>query len=84
MSATSPMFAQIAEEYKKTHMLNMIESNWDEDSQRDWKLPKWKSNAPIEDSLNLDSKTMRLQVQISFLIFFKIFSSLIAWPKNTG
>ena len=64
MSATSPMFAQIAEEYKKTHMLNMIESNWDEESQRDWKLPKWKSNAPIEDSQNLDSKTMRLQVQI--------------------
>ena len=62
MSASAPMFAQIAEQYQKTHLLSMIESNWDEESCRDWKLPKWKSNAPIEDSQNLDSATMRLQV----------------------
>ena len=45
----------------KVHLVKLIETNWDEEACRDWRLPKWKKNAPSSDSENLDLPTMRLQ-----------------------
>jgi len=47
--------------YSKVHLVKLIETNWDEEACRDWRLPKWKKNAPSSDSENLDLPTMRLQ-----------------------
>lgn len=61
MSEATPFLTQIAAEYEKVHLVKLIETNWDEEACRDWRLPKWKKNAPSSDSENLDLPTMRLQ-----------------------
>lgn len=90
LAKADPNFGEIVSVFEEIHLKTIVDYNWNEADQRDWRLPIWKSSAPESDCENLTPAELRdqhkrlakkhgLRKEYSSILLFCPKNSILFW-----